>query len=150
MLLPSAQLCLPPAQLRLCCQPVAALVNVALPGRGHEASGLASLIQTKLPPAPCTDAGPLYNPKEAYDAYRSLFKGQILMGVEVPPEAWVSGVDAPLASMCIRLHQEAGAALFLGVQCGAFDALACLLLRCSLSHTNPTRPSNTGRPRHHA
>ena len=35
------------------------------------------------------DAGPLYNPKEAYDAYRSLFKGQILMGVEVPPEAWV-------------------------------------------------------------
>lgn len=34
------------------------------------------------------DAGPLYNPNEAYDAHRSLFKGQILMGVEVPPEAW--------------------------------------------------------------
>jgi len=34
------------------------------------------------------DAGTSFSPKEAYDAHRSLFKGQILMGVEVPPEAW--------------------------------------------------------------
>ncbi|KAL4447578.1 hypothetical protein ABPG75_004797 [Micractinium tetrahymenae] len=34
------------------------------------------------------DASNAFNAKEAYDAYRSLFKGQILMGVEVPPEAW--------------------------------------------------------------
>ncbi|PSC67018.1 chitinase [Micractinium conductrix] len=33
------------------------------------------------------DAGPTYKPKEALDAYRSLFKGRILMGVEVPPES---------------------------------------------------------------
>lgn len=38
------------------------------------------------------DASNAYNPKEALDAYRSLFKGQILMGVEVPPEAWVSAL----------------------------------------------------------
>jgi chitinase len=34
------------------------------------------------------DAGPSYDTKEAYDAYRSLYKGQLLMGVEVPPESW--------------------------------------------------------------
>lgn len=55
-------------------------------------STASPLSQTALPPSParprCTDAGPLYNPNEAYDAHRSLFKGQILMGVEVPPEAW--------------------------------------------------------------
>lgn len=34
------------------------------------------------------DASPALNVAECYDAYRSLFKGQILMGVEVPPEAW--------------------------------------------------------------
>lgn len=34
------------------------------------------------------DAGPTYDPKEALDAYRALYSGRILMGVQVPPEAW--------------------------------------------------------------
>lgn len=32
------------------------------------------------------------NPQEALDAYRSLFAGPVLMGVEVPPEAWGGNV----------------------------------------------------------
>ena len=34
------------------------------------------------------DASNAYNVTEAYNAYRSLFSGKILMGIEVPPEAW--------------------------------------------------------------
>ena len=34
------------------------------------------------------DASDAYSTTEAYDAFRSLFAGTILMGVEVPPEAW--------------------------------------------------------------
>lgn len=34
------------------------------------------------------DAGPTYSPKQALDAYRSLYSGRILLGVQVPPEAW--------------------------------------------------------------
>ena len=34
------------------------------------------------------DASPVYNPLEAFDAYRSYFKGPIMLGAEVPPEAW--------------------------------------------------------------
>jgi chitinase len=34
------------------------------------------------------DAGPTYNPVEALEAYQHYFCGQVLMGVEVPPEAW--------------------------------------------------------------
>jgi len=34
------------------------------------------------------DAGPTYNPRQALDAYKNYFKGDIVMGVETPPEAW--------------------------------------------------------------
>ena len=34
------------------------------------------------------DAGPTYRPLEAYAAYRSYFRGAILMGFTPPPEAW--------------------------------------------------------------
>ena len=34
------------------------------------------------------DAGPTYNPVEALEAYQNYFCGPVLMGVEVPPEAW--------------------------------------------------------------
>lgn len=35
------------------------------------------------------DASNAYDTKEAYDAYRSLYKGQLLMGVEVGRDACV-------------------------------------------------------------
>jgi chitinase len=38
------------------------------------------------------DAGPTYNPQEALIAYQNYFKGKIVMGVEVPPEAWGGNV----------------------------------------------------------
>ncbi len=38
------------------------------------------------------DAGPTYNPEEALIAYQNYFKGKIVMGVEVPPEAWGGNV----------------------------------------------------------
>lgn len=34
------------------------------------------------------DASPEYDPKSALAAYQNYFKGKIVMGVEVPPEAW--------------------------------------------------------------
>ncbi|MET7506307.1 hypothetical protein [Streptomyces albidoflavus] len=34
------------------------------------------------------DAGTTYNPKEALAAYQNYFKGPILLGVEIAPEAW--------------------------------------------------------------
>lgn len=34
------------------------------------------------------DASPAFNPIEALKAYQNYFKGAIVMGVEVPPEAW--------------------------------------------------------------
>jgi chitinase len=34
------------------------------------------------------DAGPMYSPAEALAAYQNYFCGPVLMGVEVPPEAW--------------------------------------------------------------
>ena len=34
------------------------------------------------------DAGPTYKPVEALEAYQNYFCGPVLMGVEVPPEAW--------------------------------------------------------------
>lgn len=36
----------------------------------------------------CADAGPSFDPKQAYDAYRSLYSGRILLGMQPPPEAW--------------------------------------------------------------
>ncbi|MGH8002059.1 MAG: glycosyl hydrolase family 18 protein [Brasilonema sp.] len=34
------------------------------------------------------DAGTTYNPQEALAAYQNYFSGKVVMGVEVPPEAW--------------------------------------------------------------
>ncbi|GAA6616168.1 cellulose binding domain-containing protein [Scytonema sp. NUACC26] len=34
------------------------------------------------------DAGSTYNPQEALAAYQNYFSGKVVMGVEVPPEAW--------------------------------------------------------------
>lgn len=34
------------------------------------------------------DASPVYNPLLAFDAYRKYFSGPLLLGCEVPPEAW--------------------------------------------------------------
>lgn len=54
------------------------------------------------------DAGPTFSPQESYDAYRSLFWGQILMGVEVPPEAWgghvITVAKAQEISGYVRAH----------------------------------------------
>lgn len=34
------------------------------------------------------DASPIYNPIEAFNAYRKYYSGPLLLGAEVPPEAW--------------------------------------------------------------
>jgi hypothetical protein len=34
------------------------------------------------------DASPVYSATQAFDAYRTLFSGPLLIGCEVPPEAW--------------------------------------------------------------
>lgn len=34
------------------------------------------------------DASPVYNEKEAFQAYKYLYKGELLIGGEIPPEAW--------------------------------------------------------------
>jgi chitinase len=36
-----------------------------------------------------------FDPKMAFDAYRELYKGPLMMGVEVPPEAWGGHVSTP-------------------------------------------------------
>lgn len=38
------------------------------------------------------DAGITYNPQEALAAYQNYFKGKVVMGLEVPPEAWGGNV----------------------------------------------------------
>ncbi|MBW4584834.1 glycosyl hydrolase family 18 protein [Aetokthonos hydrillicola Thurmond2011] len=38
------------------------------------------------------DAGITYNPQEALAAYQNYFKGKVVMGVQVPPEAWGGNV----------------------------------------------------------
>ena len=38
------------------------------------------------------DAGNAYNPIEAFKSYRSYYKGPLLIGAEVPPEAWGGNV----------------------------------------------------------
>ncbi|MDF5710644.1 MAG: glycoside hydrolase family 18 protein [Nostoc sp. S4] len=38
------------------------------------------------------DAGTTYNPEQALAAYQNYFKGKVVMGVEVPPEAWGGNV----------------------------------------------------------
>ena len=38
------------------------------------------------------DAGNTYNPIEAFKSYRSYYKGPLLIGTEVPPEAWGGNV----------------------------------------------------------
>jgi chitinase len=38
------------------------------------------------------DASPAYDPLIAYDAYRSIYSGPLIIGVEVPPEAWGGNV----------------------------------------------------------
>lgn len=36
-----------------------------------------------------------YDPRLAFDAYRALYKGPLMLGVEVPPEAWGGHVSTP-------------------------------------------------------
>jgi chitinase len=38
------------------------------------------------------DASPVYSPTQAFDAYRKYFSGPLLIGCEVPPEAWGGNV----------------------------------------------------------
>eukprot|EP00887_Chlorella_sp_A99_P003179 scaffold9.g3179.t1 len=62
------------------------------------------------------DASNLYNVTEGYDAYRSLFPtGQILMGIEVPPEAWGGHVTSitEVNSICSYVKAHGGNGLML-------------------------------------
>ncbi|WP_141732337.1 glycosyl hydrolase family 18 protein [Oligoflexus tunisiensis] len=36
-----------------------------------------------------------YDPKKAFQAYRELYKGPLMLGVEIPPEAWGGHVSTP-------------------------------------------------------
>ena len=54
------------------------------------------------------DASNAFSTTEAYDAYRSLFSGTILMGVEVPQEAWgghvITVAEAQSTAAYLRAH----------------------------------------------
>lgn len=63
------------------------------------------------------DAGNSYSPKEALDAHRALFPppGQILLGVQVPPEAWGGHVitQAECADIAAYVRQANGDGMML-------------------------------------
>ena len=50
-----------------------------------------------------------YNPTEAYDAYRSIFKGKINLGIEPPPEAWGGNMITADEVQKMADHVTAGA-----------------------------------------
>ena len=69
------------------------------------------------------DAGNTYNPIEAFKSYRSYYKGPLLIGAEVPPEAWGGNVitldkvntyskyiltDNPLNGLFVWSYQKQG------------------------------------------
>ena len=63
-----------------------------LPGSGHTGMWVNPIKQagSKLDEifVMSYDASPVYNPTEAFNAYQSIFRGRIHIGLEVPPEAW--------------------------------------------------------------
>jgi chitinase len=58
------------------------------------------------------DAGPTYNPIRAFNAYRELYKGQLNLGVQVPPEGWGGHVltldEVRLLANFIKTQKGAG------------------------------------------
>ncbi len=61
------------------------------------------------------DASPAYNPQEALAAYQNYFKGKIVMGVEVPPEAWGGHVYTlpEVRNLCNAVRQTNAAGMML-------------------------------------
>ncbi|KAL4439236.1 hypothetical protein ABPG77_004138 [Micractinium sp. CCAP 211/92] len=63
------------------------------------------------------DAGPTFRPTQAFNAYRSLYSGRILLGVEVPPEAWgghvTSEAEVRGLAQYVKLRPRGGAGMFL-------------------------------------
>ncbi len=61
------------------------------------------------------DASPAYNPQEALAAYQNYFKGKIVMGVEVPPEAWGGHVYTlpKVRNLCNAVRQTNAAGMML-------------------------------------
>ncbi|KAL4428423.1 hypothetical protein ABPG75_002512 [Micractinium tetrahymenae] len=63
------------------------------------------------------DAGPDFRPTQAFNAYRSLYSGRILLGVEVPPEAWggheTSAAEVRGLAQYVKQRPQGGAGMFL-------------------------------------
>ena len=88
------------------------------------------------------DASPAYSPIDGFRAYKSLFKKNVLIGLEVPPEAWgryVLNVNDALKYAnyakdnqgsgvfiwSFHKHSETDANTFIGPICGAYGLSNC-------------------------
>ena len=63
-------------------QPPSAYTGMSIPGlksNGHQLDWLNLMTY---------DAGNTYDPLQAYDAHKAIFKGPLLIGAQTPPEAW--------------------------------------------------------------
>lgn len=63
------------------------------------------------------DAGPSFRPTQAFNAYRSLYSGRILLGVQVPPEAWggheMSAAEVRGLAQYVKQRPQGGSGMFL-------------------------------------
>jgi chitinase len=78
------------------------------------------------------DAGPSFQPLEAYAAYRSYFPGSILIGVTSPPEAW-GGHEYSIA--------EAVGTIKAAMQRGAEGGVVFAIGKEPPGHPNPVTPA---------
>lgn len=53
------------------------------------------------------DASNAYSPQQAYDAYRAIYKGKIMMGIEVAPEAWGGHVITTPEAVALAAYVKA-------------------------------------------
>ncbi|KDD74301.1 hypothetical protein H632_c1418p0 [Helicosporidium sp. ATCC 50920] len=73
------------------------------------------------------DAGETFDPKEAFTAYSSYFEGDVLVGVQVPPESWggheVTLLEIDNLTVFLRHRNAAGMFLFDAFRRGPHKAL---------------------------
>jgi len=65
-----------------------------------------------------SSAAQVYNPLEAYRAYRAIYKGKINVGFEIPPEGFTAGVtnvvgESTMETIAKGIDKEAGDGLFM-------------------------------------
>lgn len=91
--------------------PASAYTGIALAVlKDAQASAALDLLQVMS-----YDASPAFNPIDALKAYKNYFKGAVVMGVEVPPEAWGGHVYTipEIDSLADAVKQNNGAGMML-------------------------------------